>query len=115
MKITALARGTGVVATAGALLLGGTLATAPVAHAVGSERCTKNVTNHWRTVNNLADATVRSGPGTMYKKRYQLYFGDHFKAYCSARNQYGNLWYYGMDPLKRKGWIYADRTGKGRY
>ncbi|MFD5198698.1 hypothetical protein ACFWM7_00720 [Streptomyces sp. NPDC058375] len=42
------------------------LGTAPTASALDSRSCTKNITNQWRTVDDLARAAVRSGPGQTY-------------------------------------------------
>ncbi|MEU9529064.1 hypothetical protein AB0D58_27235 [Streptomyces sp. NPDC048210] len=81
---------------------GATLATAPTASALDSTHCTKNITNQWRTVRDLAGAAVRSGPGQTYTKRYGLDMGKHFWAVCQATSN-------------RKGWIVASKTGKGKY
>ncbi|MFE6702088.1 hypothetical protein [Streptomyces sp. NPDC057718] len=96
-------------------VLGTTLATAPTASALDSRSCTKNITNQWRTVDDLAGAAVRSGPGETYTKRYGLDFGRHFWAVCQATSAAGNTWYFGKDIHDRKGWIVAFKTGKGKY
>ncbi|WP_050495788.1 hypothetical protein [Streptomyces baarnensis] len=97
-------------------VLGTTLATAPTASALDSRSCTKNITNQWRTVDDLAGAAVRTGPGQTYKKRYGLDFAGHFWAVCQAKSAAGNVWYYGKDSVyDRKGWIVASKTGKGKY
>ncbi|MEE1774894.1 hypothetical protein AB0D68_33495 [Streptomyces sp. NPDC048212] len=94
---------------------GATLATAPTASALDSTHCTKNITNQWRTVRDLAGAAVRSGPGQTYTKRYGLDMGKHFWAVCQATSSAGNTWYFGKDAGNRKGWIVASKTGKGKY
>ncbi|MFD3922854.1 SH3 domain-containing protein [Streptomyces sp. NPDC058595] len=99
---------TSVIAAVLAGLGGGGLVVAPSASA--ARICQTDIRNHWRWVDNLADATVRSGPGTAHSARYQLYYGDSFLAVCKTKNSYGNTWFYGKDIRDRKGWISADRT-----
>lgn len=102
------------VAASVAVVLGGALASAPTASALGSERCDKNITDQWRQVNDLAGGIVRSGPAAAYSKRYTMNYAEGFWAVCTAKNSYGNLWYYGRDRAgNRWGWIWSERTDKG--
>ncbi|WP_370269972.1 hypothetical protein [Streptomyces sp. V4I8] len=103
-------------AVAGALLFGGVVATAPSAAAVGSERCTKNDADHWRTITDLGVAPIRSGPAQGYSVRYTMEFAQHFRAECSTVNRHGNTWFYGKGEFRStKGWIYGARTEKGHF
>ncbi|MFB7216333.1 MULTISPECIES: hypothetical protein [unclassified Streptomyces] len=111
-----LGRTAAISAAVATAVLGTTLATAPTASALDSSHCTTNITNQWRTVEDLAGAAVRSGPGQTYTKRYGLDFGGHFWAVCTAKSSAGNTWYYGKDDIyDRHGWIVASKTGKGYY
>ncbi|MEV8396715.1 SH3 domain-containing protein [Streptomyces niveus] len=95
-----------------AALAGGGLALAPSANAVG---CETNITNHWRTVTDLAGGNVRTGPGETYRKLYNLEFSGHYLAVCKTVNRHGNTWYYGKDDRGRKGWMWSEYTAKGRF
>ncbi|MGW7276343.1 hypothetical protein ACWGH5_38335 [Streptomyces sp. NPDC054864] len=75
-----------------------------------SSGCSKNIANQTRIVHDLAGATIRSGPGQGYSKRYHLGYGDFFTAVCTAKSSAGNLWYYGKDFDDRKGWVVASVT-----
>lgn len=97
-----------------ALAGGGLVATAPTAAAVGADRCDKNITNHWRYVNDLAGAALRNGPGKDYSRKRVLDFGVNFYAYCQATNRHDNVWYYGKDWVGNWGWVFSGRTAKGR-
>ncbi|MFE5842084.1 hypothetical protein ACFQ7N_10600 [Streptomyces niveus] len=99
---------TAVIAASLAGLGGGALVVAPSASA--ARICQTDIRNHWRWVDNLGDAYVRSGPGTAHSARYKLDFGSSFLAVCKTKNTYGTTWFYGKDTRDRKGWISEDRT-----
>ncbi|MFJ8195277.1 hypothetical protein ACIQ8D_36955 [Streptomyces sp. NPDC096094] len=95
------------------VILGGAIATAPTATAVGADRCDKNTANHWRHVSDLAGAALRNGPGKDYAKKKTLDFGVNFYVYCQDTNRHGNVWYYGKDWVGKWGWVFSERTAKG--
>lgn len=97
--------------TATAVLLGGIAATATPASAVGASACTRNDKNHSVIGPNLEWPAIRTGPGVAYKKKGQLDSAGEFYVLCSAKNRYGNRWYYGeslsSSTYGMKGWVAA--------
>ncbi|MFJ8073438.1 hypothetical protein ACIQ7Q_05710 [Streptomyces sp. NPDC096176] len=92
------------------LALGGTLATASSAAAVGSSACTKNVADQTWYTTSLSDGprVLQSGPGAAYKDKTQLWGGAPFRVYCKTTNKYGNTWYYGKAlDAGMTGWLYS--------
>ncbi|MFF7415407.1 hypothetical protein [Streptomyces lydicus] len=100
--------------------LGGTVALASPASAVGSSACTSRYVNNGGTyLDSVATLTqagalnLRTGPGTGYSSRGHLY-QDGFWATCSARNF---SWVYGKvlsgAHKGQWGWVYRKYTGLG--
>ncbi|MER7170347.1 hypothetical protein [Streptomyces mesophilus] len=92
-----------------------TAAPRPMAKAVGSGHCDKNIADHWRTVDDLAGVRVRTGPSAAYPERYHLDFAGHLWVTCQVTNGKGNVWFYGKDRIHdRWGYFYGARTTKGK-
>ncbi|MFD4764013.1 SH3 domain-containing protein [Streptomyces sp. NPDC058439] len=78
------------------VLLGGAVALAPAANAVGSSKC--NIKDAkpgsvWKTT--TGNVNLRSGPGTGYSSKGQLAKGTNFTYHCTYKTSDGkNLWYY---------------------
>jgi hypothetical protein len=93
------------------LLLGGAVALAPAANAVGQSKC--NIKDAlpgsvWET--QTGNVNIRSGPGTNYGSYGQLARGTDFTYHCTNKTSDGkDLWYYStvrQGPNKGvKGWI----------
>ncbi|MGW0868962.1 hypothetical protein ACWD3Z_00565 [Streptomyces sp. NPDC002740] len=83
--------------------------TATPASAVGSIACTRNDKNHSVSGPNLEWPAIRTGPGVAYKKKGQLDSTGEFWVECSAKNKYGNCWYYGKSlssgSYGMRGWV----------
>ncbi|MWA15931.1 SH3 domain-containing protein [Streptomyces sp. BA2] len=75
------------VAAVSAVVVGGTVALAPTASAVGSSACTKNVANY----DTQTDTTVkfRTGPGTGYTAKGTVGEGRWVYVTCTAK---GGAW-----------------------
>ncbi|MGW0536274.1 hypothetical protein [Streptomyces sp. NPDC003032] len=67
--------------------------------------------NHSVIGPNLEWPAIRTGPGVAYKKKRQLDSAGEFYVLCSAKNRYGNRWYYGESfssgSYGMKGWVAA--------
>src|SRR4051812_12354894 len=78
------------------ILLGGAVALAPAANAVGSSGCNFNDSvrpgSVWETT--TGNVNLRSGPGTGYSSYGQLAQGTDFTYQCTYKDSAG-LWYYG--------------------
>jgi len=111
MQMRPVLRRTATAAAATAVLVGGLAATATPASAVGSSGCTRNDKNHSVWGPNLEWPAIRTGPGVAYKKKGQLDSAGEFYVLCSAKNKYGNRWYYGeslsSSSYGMKGWVSA--------
>ncbi|MFC8126356.1 hypothetical protein [Streptomyces sp. NPDC057302] len=106
MRISRLGKSLATLTAATAVILGGSLVTAPTASAVGGSACEKNVRNHDMLVGNLG-ATARKGPSNNYAKRMTLQPYDTVYVRCYAVNSHGNRWYYGDLPrTSARGWVY---------
>ncbi|MFE0632634.1 SH3 domain-containing protein [Streptomyces sp. NPDC058864] len=97
------------VAAAAALIVGGTVALAPAASAVGSSACTYNPTDITFKVN-ANGLNLRTGPSTGYTSVGLLYKSDGyiFKVQCYAAK---NQWAYGYLTKKSKSGLAKGRTG----
>lgn len=97
--------------TATAVLLGGIAATVTPASAVGAAACTRNDKNHSVRGPNLEWPAIRTGPSVAYKAKDYLDSAGEFWVECSAKNKYGNRWYYGESlsgsSYGTKGWVAA--------
>ncbi|WP_326581767.1 SH3 domain-containing protein (plasmid) [Actinacidiphila glaucinigra] len=84
--------------TATAALLGGGIALAPTASAVGSSACTANVTDQdvWPYSDGLR---LRSGPSTTYSAKGLLYGSDRLTVRCRK----GSWYYISTDTKTRTG------------
>ncbi|MEU9790581.1 SH3 domain-containing protein [Streptomyces sparsogenes] len=104
------------IALTASLLLGGSMALAPTASAVGSSACRFNspdVNFKVRT----SGATFRTGPGKRYHVIGTLYRGDSFRYYCrtGGLKDFRKSWSYGKllkrsrsgIPAGTKGWVYS--------
>ncbi|GLV73086.1 SH3 domain-containing protein [Streptomyces hygroscopicus] len=96
-----------------ALTLGGSMALAPTASAVGSSACQFNSPDVNFKVS-TSGAQFRTGPGKRYRAIGTLYRGDSFRYFCRTRG-FKNSWSYGKI-LKRttsgirpgtRGWVYS--------
>ncbi|MEV0317899.1 hypothetical protein ACIBKX_02940 [Streptomyces sp. NPDC050658] len=76
------------------LAVGGSLATAPTAAAVGGSACTVNIKNKVVQVG-FNGANIRNGPGVKYKKKGYVPPRGSFYAVCYTTNKHGNVWMYG--------------------
>jgi hypothetical protein len=98
------------------LMLGGSIAMAPTASAVGSSACRFNSPDvNFKVV--TSGARFRSGPGSKYRAKGTLYRGDSFRYFCRTGGLGGFMksWSYGKI-LKRttsgikpgtRGWVYS--------
>ncbi|MBL1095396.1 SH3 domain-containing protein [Streptomyces coffeae] len=95
------------------LMLGGSVALAPTASAVGPSACRFNSPNVNLKVD-TSGARFRTGPGQRYRAIGTLYRGDSFRYYCRTR-VFEKSWSYGKI-LKRttsgiragtSGWVYS--------
>ncbi|GAA2965014.1 SH3 domain-containing protein [Kitasatospora cinereorecta] len=94
------------------ILLGGAVALAPAANAVGSSAC--NIKDAkpggvWET--STSNVNLRSGPGTNYSSKGQLGKGTDFTYHCTYKTRDGKgLWYYGTvrQGVHKgvKGWVF---------
>jgi hypothetical protein len=104
------------IALTASLLLGGSMALAPTASAVGSSACRFNspdVNFKVRT----SGATFRTGPGKRYRVIGTLYRGDSFRYFCrtGGLQDFEKSWSYGKVtkrtrsgiPASTKGWVYS--------
>ncbi|SNT34079.1 SH3 domain-containing protein [Actinacidiphila glaucinigra] len=97
------------IAASAALLLGGGIALAPTASAVGSSACTANITDQDVWPDN--GLRFRSGPGISYTAKGLLYTSDRLTARCRK----GTSWYYVSTDTKTRtgiakgtyGWVSA--------
>ncbi|WP_433406956.1 SH3 domain-containing protein [Streptomyces sp. CA-146814] len=100
------------VGLAASIALGGAVALAPAANAVGSSKC--NIKDAlpggvWET--SASNVNLRSGPSTSYSSKGQLKKGTDFTYHCTYKvgNRKG-LWYYGTvrqgAHKGTKGWIF---------
>ncbi|MEU4893614.1 SH3 domain-containing protein [Streptomyces sp. NPDC044780] len=101
------------VVVSAALMLGGSVALAPAASAVGSSACQFNSPDVDFKVS-TSGAQFRTGPGKRYRVIGTLYRGDAFRYFCRTRG-FEKSWSYGKI-LKRttsgiragtKGWVYS--------
>ncbi|MET9880820.1 SH3 domain-containing protein [Actinacidiphila glaucinigra] len=106
MKIN---RSLATLAATAALLVGGSVALAPTASAVGSSACTYNPTDMTFKVN-ANGLNLRTGPSTGYTSVGLLYKADGyiFKVQCYAAK---NQWSYGYLTKKSKSGLAKGRTG----
>ncbi|MFF3950569.1 SH3 domain-containing protein [Streptomyces sp. NPDC001902] len=93
------------IAASAAVLLGGGIALAPTASAVGSSACTTNIKDQdvWPLTNGLR---FRTGPGTSYTATGLLYTSDRLTARCRKGS-----WYYVSTDKKTKTGIKAGTYG----
>ncbi|MCC4319861.1 SH3 domain-containing protein [Streptomyces malaysiensis] len=96
-----------------ALMLGGSVALAPTASAVGASACQFNSPDVNFKVS-TSGAKFRTGPGKRYRAIGTLYRGDSFRYFCRTRG-FEKSWSYGKI-LKRtttgirpgtRGWVYS--------
>ncbi|MEU0807212.1 SH3 domain-containing protein [Streptomyces sp. NPDC005970] len=105
-----------VVTLTASLLLGGLMAVAPTASAVGASACrfdSPDVNFKVRT----SGATFRAGPGKRYRVIGTLYRGDSFRYFCRTGgvHDFKKSWSYGKItkrtssgiPAGTKGWVYS--------
>ncbi|WP_432587881.1 SH3 domain-containing protein [Streptomyces sp. HD1123-B1] len=96
-----------------ALVLGGSVAMAPTASAVGMSACRFNSPDVTFTVD-TSGARFRAGPGKGHRAIGTLYRGDSFRYFCRTR-VFAKSWSYGK-LMKRttsglhagtRGWVYS--------
>ncbi|MFD8385668.1 SH3 domain-containing protein [Streptomyces sp. NPDC059679] len=100
------------IALTAALLLGGSLALAPTASAVGSSACQFNSPDvNFKVRTN--GATFRTGPGKRYHVIGTLYRGDSFRYFCrTGRLQdFEKSWSYGKITKRTHSGIAAGTRG----
>ncbi|MEV5748325.1 hypothetical protein AB0L00_10940 [Actinoallomurus sp. NPDC052308] len=99
---------------AGAVALGGVVATATAASAVGSSKCTVNITDS--TYKTTTTVKFRTGPSTGYTALGSLSTGTKFYGTCKYDPSYGigvsdQVWTYGKVTsganTGKWGWVYS--------
>ncbi|MEU8824217.1 SH3 domain-containing protein [Streptomyces sp. NPDC048636] len=92
-----------------ALLMGGSVALAPTASAVGMSACRFNSPDITLTVD-TSGARFRTGPGKRYRAIGTLYRGQSFLYYCRTRG-FAKSWSYGKiksgHHAGKTGWVYS--------
>ncbi|MEU6355954.1 SH3 domain-containing protein [Streptomyces sp. NPDC047072] len=102
--MTALHR-TAALAVSTTLLAGGAMALAPTTSAVGSPKCTYNLTDFTGTVD-ANGVNYRTGPSTGYPAKGRLYDGDRVRVYCGKGS-----WYYSSLAKRSKGGLAKGTVG----